>query len=140
MIAEAFAGGVATMQAAINDQGSFTEYVRSILRSRELVQLGVLMFFGSLGMVANYTYKWLRDELSGSLWHYAVTSHPRRTALSIVTFAGYAVTTVLSPVLDGAGWGVVVNLGLTTGFAIDALVNKADRQAWTDEDRAKRTP
>ena len=40
--------------------------------------------------------------------------------------------------LDGAGWGVVINMGLTTGFAVDALINKADRQMWTEEERTVR--
>ena len=135
MIREAVAGGVAVMQAAINDGGSFSDYVRSVLGSREQVQFWVLLGAGSIGMFANWLYKWMRDEIRGSLFDYLLHQYPKRTALAFATFASYAVATVLSPVLDGAGWGVVINMGFTTGFAIDALVNKSDRQAWTEEER-----
>lgn len=138
MIAEALAGAAAVVQQTINDQGDFSDYVRAIFYSRDMVKFLVLLGFGCVGMIANYVYKWLRDEINGSLAHYLVGSHPRRTLLALATLCGYALTTVISPVLDGAGWGVVINMGLTTGFAIDALVNKADRQVWTDEQRAKR--
>ena len=138
MIPEALAGGMQAIQQAVNDQGTFGEYVRGVISSKALVQFWVLMLFGFVGVLANYAYKWLRDEIMGSLWAYLARQHPKRTLLSFATFAGYALATVLSPALDGAGWGVVVNLGLTTGFAIDALINKADRQVWTDEQRAER--
>lgn len=140
MISEAWAGAAQMAQQTINDQGTFGDYVRQVRDSRELVQLLVLLGAGTVGMLANYTYKWLRDEIRGSLWHYLVEAHPRRTMLSFVVFGGYALTTVISPVLDGAGWGVVINMGLTTGFAIDALVNKADRHVWTNEERTVRGP
>lgn len=135
MISEAIAGSIELAQATLNDRGSFTEYMRAILASRELAQFGVLVLFGTLGMAGNYLWKWLRDEIAGSLWAYVVHQYPKRTALAFATILGYAATTVLSPVLDGAGWGVVVNMGLTTGFAIDALVNKSNRQPWTEEQR-----
>lgn len=138
MIAEAIAGGIQQAQQQLAEHGSIMQYLRSLWSSRELVQLLVLIVAGTLGMMANYTYKWLRDEIQGSLWFYIAGSYPRRTALAFITFCGYAITTVMSPMLDDAGWSVVINLGLTTGFAIDALINKADRQAWTDEDRARR--
>lgn len=138
MIREALAGAAAVVQKSIDDDGSFGDYVRAVYDSRAFIQFWVLCLFGFIGMTANYTYKWLSDEIKGSLWYYMVGSRPRRTLLALATFAGYALTTVISPVLDGAGWSVVVNLGLTTGFAVDALVNKADRQVWTDEERAKR--
>ena len=126
------------MQQVAAQDGSFGDYVRHALGSREFVQFWVLAGAGCFGIAANYAYKWLRDEIRGSLWQYLTLQHPKRTLLSFATFFGYACATILSPVLDGAGWGVVINMGLTTGFAIDALVNKADRQAWTEEERAKR--
>lgn len=136
MIGEAIAGGIEAVQTAINDHGTFGEYLRAVLVSRPMAQFWVLVLFGTVGMAGNYLWKWLRDEITGSLWNYLTRQYPKRTALAYATFIGYAATTVLSPVLDGAGWGVVVNLGLTTGFAIDALVNKSDRQVWTAQERA----
>jgi len=135
MIASALAGGVELVQTAINDRGSFGEYVRAILHSRELVQFLVLLGAGLCGAAANYLYKWLRDEITGSLIEYVTKQYPKRTLLALATYFGYCVATVLSPVLDGAGWGVVLNMGFTTGFAIDALVNKSERKAWTDAER-----
>lgn len=138
MFGDALAGGIEAVQTAINDHGTFGEYLRAVLVSRPMAQFGVLVLFGTLGMAANYLWKWLRDEITGSLWAYLTKQYPKRTALAYATFIGYAVTTVLSPVLDGAGWGVVINLGLTTGFAIDALVNKSKAKVWTDEEREAR--
>jgi len=126
---------IAAVQEGIREQGSFGDYVRDILRSRDLVKFWVLLGSGFVGMLANYLFKWLRDEIAGSLWFYLASSHPKRTMLAVATLVGYAGATMVSPALDGAGWSVVINLGLTTGFAIDALINKAERKVWSDEQR-----
>lgn len=138
MISQALAGGIELAQATLNDRGTFTDYVRAILGSRELVQFGVLLGAGVAGGSANYLYKWLRDEITGSLWAYVTEQYPKRTLLAIATYVSYCVATVLSPVLDGAGWGVVINMGFTTGFAIDALVNKSERKEWSAAERTAR--
>ena len=140
MIAEAIAGGIEVAQAVLNDKGTFTDYVLAIMGSRELVQFGVLLGAGLAGGATNYLYKWVRDEITGSLWAYVTEQYPKRTLLALMTYVGYCVATVLSPVLDGAGWGVVINMGFTTGFAIDALVNKSERKEWSAQERAVRVP
>ena len=100
----------------------------------------MLLGAGLAGASANYLYKWMRDEITGSLIVYVTEQYPKRTMLALATYFSYCVATVLSPVLDGAGWGVVLNMGFTTGFAIDALVNKAERKEWTPEERAAKAP
>ena len=140
MISEAFAGTEAIAQhiAAINDKGSFTEFARGVLDSRELVQFFVLLGAGFCGATANYLYKWMRDEITGSLIDYVFKQYPKRTLLALATYFSYCVTITLSPMLDGSGWSAVINLGFTTGFAIDALVNKSGRKEWSAEERAVR--
>lgn len=128
---------VAAMQQALPEDGDFGTYVRAVLHSRAMVQLWVLLGSGMLGMAGNYLFKYLRDDIRGSLWNYLFRDHPKSTALAALVLAGWAVTAVTSGLVQTAGWTVVINLGLTTGFAIDALVNKANQAVWTDEERAE---
>jgi hypothetical protein len=99
--------------------------VKDVVHSARFVQFWVLLGFGILGMVSHYTYKWLTDEIKGCLYSYLFECYPKRTALAFFTLLGWAFVTALSTnVLD---WGLVINVGLSTGFAIDALINKAKR-------------
>lgn len=118
-------------------KGTFFEYVRAMLGSTMVAQWAVLAFAGVLGVCANYVYKYLTEQIGGSLWAYLFTEYPRRTALAFATYLGWAVFAISTGLVhDAMPWGTLINLGLTTGFAIDALVNKARRAQWTDEERA----
>lgn len=132
MIAEA----MAAVQQGLPEQGEFLAYVRAVFRSRELVKFGVLVGFGIFGMVCNYVYKWMRDEARGGLYDYMFGSYPRRTLLAIGAIVGWAAFMIGTPVTEGAGWSALINLGLTTGFAFDAILNKTDKVVWTEEERA----
>jgi hypothetical protein len=137
MIAEAWSAAV----TPLGDKGTFFEYARMMLASRMIGQLGVLMAAGVLGVCANYVYKWLTEQIAGSLWTYLFTEYPRRTMLSFSVYLGWAFTAISTGLVsDAMPWGAVINLGLTTGFAIDALVNKARRAQWTDEERQAKAP
>jgi len=138
MITEVLAGGVQMVQQTIQDQGTFGEYIRAVLRSKALTQFGVLMLFGLIGIIANWLAKWMFDQIEGSLFDYLFRHYPKRTASAFAVFTAYALFTAVTS-LDGAGWSIVVNLGLTTGFAIDALVNKAKRAVWTEDERKAHT-
>lgn len=132
MIAEA----MAAIQQGLPEQGNLLDYLKAVLKSRELVKFGVLVFCGLLGMVGNYAYKWLRDETRGGLYDYMFGAYPRRTLLAVGAIIGWAAFMIGTPVTDGAGWSALINLGLTTGFAFDAILNKTDKVVWTEEERA----
>lgn len=115
------ANGIPNLAEQIAEHGSFGEYVKSILRSPEMTQFMVLWTVGSLGVCTNWFWKWLTDQITGSLWQYLAHDHPKRTIASfccIFTWALWAVNADLT-------WTAVINLAVTTGFAIDILVNKA---------------
>lgn len=118
-------------------KGTFFEYARAMFNSTMVAQWAVLMVSGVLGVCANYVYKWLNDEIGGSLWKYLFTDYPKRTALAFSIYIGWTFTAIsFGIVADSMPWGAIINLGASTGFAIDALVNKARRAQWTDEERA----
>lgn len=132
-----FGGRAAAAEAiasAINEHGTFKEYLLSVLHSKALIQFAVVMAFGTAGMIGNWVCRYLFDQIS-NLWQYLFVDYPRRTAAAFLVFTGYAFG-VVQGLDDSTTWGVVVNLGFSTGFAIDAMLNKAKRREWTDEERA----
>lgn len=108
---------------ALNEKGSFHDYVNSVLRSDELAHFGVLLGFGCLGVGGHYFWRWVTDQIVGSLWKYLFVDYPKRTLASFCCLAGWAVWAI-DPTLT---WTQTINLALTTGFAIDVLVNKATK-------------
>ena len=138
MIGEAL-GGVQTVLADVNEHGSFGDYVTTLVASKHFAQFWVLLVAGYLGVVANYLWKWATDVIHGSLWKYLVQDHPKNTVLSLMAISGW-VLMAMSQIEETTAWGLLINIGLTTGFAVDVLVNKANqanRQQWTPEERAK---
>lgn len=127
---------LAALAQVVGDKGTFFDYVRIMLVSKELSRWGVLMSAGVLGICANYFYKWVTEQISGSLWIYLFEEYPRRTLLAFTLYVSWtfvAITTGL--VSEAMSWSVIINLGASTGFAVDALVNKARRSQWTEEER-----
>jgi hypothetical protein len=121
---------------------SLWHYIQSLPSSMEMQILAGLGLSGTLGMLANWLTKWARNEV-GCLRDYIVST-PRRTVLSLLTFAGAALTTLGTGIFfagDGhfVGWLNVLWIGATTGFGIDAVVNKAEREQWTEAQRAAKT-
>lgn len=135
MIAEA----IAAVQQGLPEQGAFLDYVKAVFKSRELVKFIVLVTCGLIGMVCNYAYKWIRDEARGGLYSYMFGSYPRRTLLAIGAVMGWALFMIGTPITEGAGWSALINLGLTTGFAFDSILNKTDKVIWTDAERTAHT-
>lgn len=121
--------GLTYAQAAtgINEQGSFADYLRTLLASRRPSQVAVLMFFGGVGIAANWGWKWMSNQIDGSLWHYLFLDHPRRSLASLSAYVGwiFAVAFPSDMVSDTSTWTAVINLALTTGFTIDVIANKA---------------
>lgn len=120
---------------ALKEDGTFRQYVSSFAGSPQLGHFGVLLGFGLAGVLANWFWKWTTDQIKGSLLHYLVRDTPKRTLASVCCIAGWALWAT-DPALT---WTQTINLALTTGFAIDVLVNKATRAEWTPEERATKT-
>ncbi len=138
MIGEALAA-VQTALPGVNETGSFGDYVNTLVASKAFAQFWVLLVAGYLGVVANYMWKWATDTIQGSLWRYLVKDHPKNTVLSVMAISGW-VLMAMSQIEQSTAWGLLINIGLTTGFAVDVLVNKAqsaNRQQWTAEERER---
>jgi hypothetical protein len=131
MISEAFAG----VQHVVQGHQPFGDFIRATINSVAFVQFWVLLTSSFLGVGANYLWKWANDQIKGSLWKYLFKDYPKRTILSFMAIAGWTVV-AMSQVDDNLAWGILINMGLTTGFAVDAMINKANRAAWTEEERA----
>lgn len=117
-------------------KGTFFEYARAMLGSTMAAQWAVLVAAGVLGVCGNYAFKWMNNEIGGSLWTYLFVDYPRRTMLSFAVYLGWTFTAITTGlVTDAMPWGAVIQSGLSVGFMIDALVNKAKRAQWTEEER-----
>ena len=103
-----------------------------------------LLLAGATGMVSNYTLKWARSEIEGSLATYLFRCHLKATLLSFSSFVGLAITSIAADIFTGnlggfVGWANVLWFGLTNGFAVDAIANKGQRVAWSDDKRVEKT-
>lgn len=135
MISQALAASILPIK------GTFFDYARQMLSSTMLSQWAVLVVAGIFGVCGNYAYKWLTEQIGGSLWTYLFVDYPKRTALAFCVYIGWTVFITSTGIVgDWTTWGALINLGLTTGFSIDALVNKARRAQWTEEERQAKAP
>lgn len=124
------------MVAPAAEEGTFHAYLWAVIHSREFVQFWVLMVCGFLGVVANYLWKWANDQIKGSIVKYLFTDYPKRTLLSFMAMTGWSFVAMTSMVTPNLAWSILINMGVTTGFAVDAVINKANRAQWTEEERA----
>ena len=113
------------------------QFLLALPGSFEAQLLYGLMLSGIVGMVANYTVNWAKGDIAGSLVAYLFLENFRRTLLSIVTFAGLAITSIAAGIfMTGAGafvgWANVLWFGAANGFGVDAIANKGRRAEWTE--------
>lgn len=111
-------------------QQSLWQFLRALPSSMEAQVFAALLFSGVLGMVAHYFRKWLSGEISGSLIDYLFIQYPRRTAGSFCAYIGWIVSLVGTGVFttssgEFVGWGIVLLMGLSNGYSVDSLANKA---------------
>lgn len=136
---------------------SLWEFLAALPFSFDAQVFYAMMLAGTAGMLANWVVRWAKGELP-CLATYLFKINPRRSLLAFITYIGTALTAVMSGVFmsdasamgevagcvveDGTkhfvGWLNVLWSGAGTGFAIDATMNKGERQEWTAEERAKR--
>ncbi len=98
-----------------------------------------LMLAGTVGMIAHYALKWARGEIKGSLFCYLADNF-RSTVLSFFTYVGIAVTAIAGGAFVDAiggfvGWKLVLWMGISNGFTIDAVVNRTTRAIWSPMER-----
>lgn len=92
-------------------------------------QAGISLSAGSAGIVAHYVKKWIVGEIRGSLYDYLFRHYGRRTAATVMTFIGGALTGILTGHMDGMTWQQLTLASFTSGYAIDSLANKGQRKA-----------
>lgn len=115
---------------------SLWHFLSQLPATMEAQQLYALLLSGIVGMMAHYLNKWATGQIEGNLLDYLFRDHARNTVLSLGTYVGFALTTVTSGALDGAGWFTALWMGATTGFAVDSITNKGSRPVWSDQQRA----
>lgn len=95
---------------------------------------------GSLGMGMNWLVKWLRDEVP-CFMTYMFRTNVKQSILAVLMLASTLLTAISTEVFfaDGkfVGWFNVLWTGAATGFAVDATINKGERQKWTPEARER---
>lgn len=146
-----------TVQQAHDTAGpSLLEFLSRLPVTQEAQILYGLCLFGLAGLVASWLVKWSKNEV-GSLRSYLFKENARRTFLSVFTLVGTFLSAVVSGVFftDAAaqlgeaaacakdlpvdkvfvGWINVLWVGATTGFGVDATINKGEREQWTEEQR-----
>lgn len=125
--------------APVAQQGLWN-YLAQLPFTLEASMMYALVLGGTLGMIGNYTIKWLRGDIEGSLIDYCFRYHFKATLLSFFGFLGLAITSVYSGIFTSesggfVGWANVLWFGLTNGFAVDAIANKGKRAVWTAKKR-----
>lgn len=118
---------------AAQDQSIF-QYLIAFFTSREAEIYGTLLFFGVVGMTGNYTMRWLRNEITGSLVNYMFYQHPRATLLAAVGIASELFAEVGLGIFttEGghfAGWSIVIVTALKSGYMGDSIANKGEPKA-----------
>lgn len=137
---------------------SLWQFLASLDQTSEVQILIALMLSGLVGMAANWLFKYAKGEV-GCFVDYVFRSNARHSLLAVLTYAGTALTAVMSGVFFSdtsalgelaqcaaelpektfVGWFNVLWMGATTGFGIDAVVNKGERVAWTPEQRVAKS-
>lgn len=92
-----------------------------------------------LGQIGNAGWLWLKREIPCVAHRFI--SHPRATAVSIITnIGGIASVAVLIP-FEAMPLQAAVVMGLLQGVSSDSVVNKNNREIWTQKERkAKNDP
>lgn len=121
---------------AKNWQDPFAFFM-SIPQSLEFNIMWMLMLAGVAGSIASYIFKWANGYTNVSFIDYFFRSNARRTVLAGIAFfttifSGTALGAFVTP--DGVfvGWLNVLWVGVSTGFTVDAAVNKAARDPAID--------
>ena len=77
---------------------------------------------GLIGFFSHYLKKWLREEITGSLWKYLFRDKPKATGLAIFTFVGTAFAMFIGGQIP-AETNTLLMLAFTTGYMVDSAMN-----------------
>jgi hypothetical protein len=121
-------------------QDSLFSFLAALPKTQEAEIFYALMLSGFLGIFIHYLHKWLTGQIEGSLFDYLFRQHPRRTMLSFGSYIGWILSLVgtsmfTTPTGEFVGWGIVLIMGLTNGYAVDSISNRAGRAIWSDDER-----
>jgi len=121
----------ALANASAQNQSLF-QYLIAFLTGRETEIYGALLFFGVIGMIGNYTKRWLTGEIAGSLFDYMFRQHPRATMLAACSIAAELFGEVGLGLFTSAsgefvGWSMVIATALKSGYIFDSMANKGTK-------------
>lgn len=124
-------------------QESLWQFLSALPGSFEAQIFYAILLGGLVGMLLNYWIKWLRNEISGSLFGYLFVNNMRGTMLSFVSAVGTGIAGITAGVFetgggDFVGWFNVLWIAVSNGFFWDAAANKGERPVWTPAERQKR--
>lgn len=109
---------------------SLISFLQRLPSSFEAQIFYAVVLFGAVGMFTNYSIKWMRSEISGSLIKYLFFDNFRGTMLSFCTTVGIGIGAITGGVFETAsgefvGWFNVLWISLTNGFMWDAALNRS---------------
>lgn len=120
---------------------SLWQFLQALPKSREAELFWGLMIGGTIGMIGHYVLKWTRNEIVENLFVY-LWINKRSTLYSFFSYVGVAIAAIGSNAFTVdvlvlgikkqvfVGWKVVLWMGVTNGFTIDAIVNRTKRAEW----------
>jgi len=99
-----------------------------------------ISLFGLVGLMANYTVRWMKSEIAGSLFAYLFNDNIRGTLFSYATTIGVGIGAITAGVFETSsgefvGWFNVMWVSLTNGYMWDAALNQGQRPIWTQDQR-----
>ena len=114
---------------------------QQIFDNKEFVAAVLFAWSALIGQMFHAVKKSLEDDMD--CIHWFRSDFRRSVAAMIGNFFGVVIFVQSGVVVDvftgphGGWWGVIL-FGLMNGFSADSALNKAQREQWTDEQRAAR--
>lgn len=121
---------IAQMNIAAPNQ-SLWVFLKQLPNTMEAQVFYALLLSGSIGIIAHYFRQWYSGKIEGSLFEYLFKQEPRRTIAAFAVYVGWVLSLLGTGVFttssgEFVGWGIVLIMGLTNGYSIDSLTNKAN--------------
>lgn len=84
----------------------------------------IFILIGVLGMFSHGLKKYLKNELSGSVYRYFFVTNKKQTALAVLTCLGSLAAIVFGDQMPTDKLGAFVLTAFSTGYMADSAINK----------------
>lgn len=87
-------------------------------------QILLLSLGAIIGVLAHFSKKYARQEITGNLYHYFVVDYPGNTISALLTLVSVLAAIVATGQLEHMQTAAIVAMGFGSGWVIDSGVNK----------------